>query len=463
MKKHLSRRKFIKQSSCAAIGGTTMLSTLCNLKVMNAAAMTNSFVIGSGDYKAIVCLMLSGGNDSFNMLMPTDSAAYAEYSTARTNLAIPKNQIRSLNGTSLGVHPSMEGIQDLFNDGKLSFLANIGTLIEPIGNKTALYDNSAQVPLGVFSHSDQQQQWQTSIPHSRSAIGWGGKVADILGSQNSNPNISMNISLAGSNIFQKGNNTTEYTLHRHDGSIGIYGYEDEWLFATQKNNAIDNMIESSYQDKFKQAFVDVIRISRDANLEFADALENGPEINTIFSDTDLSASMKMVARTISIRETLGMKRQIFFVESGGWDHHDEVLLAQEEMLREVSDAMAEFNAAMEELNVSDCVTTFSMSEFGRTLNSNGNGTDHGWGGNVMVMGGAVNGGQIYGEYPSLELGSDIELGGGVFIPKLSPDEYFAELALWLGVSSGDLVDLFPNIGNFYSPGSSNNPIGFLNL
>ena len=171
----------------------------------------------------------------------------------------------------------------------------------------------------------------------------------------------------------------------------------------------------------------------------------------------------MIAKTIAARNTLNVNRQIFFVEFGGWDHHDEVLDSQNEMLAVLSDAMKEFSDAMAEIGTDDCVSTFTMSEFSRTLTSNGNGTDHAWGGNVMAMGGPVNGGNIYGNYPSLELNNSIEVGGGVLIPQLSCDEYFAELAMWFGVNNSDLADIFPNLGNFYSIGSSNPPIGFLNI
>ena len=191
------------------------------------------------------------------------------------------------------------------------------------------------------------------------------------------------------------------------------------------------------------------------------AATEGIVLNTDFTDNYLSQSFHMVAKTIAARETLGMTRQIFFIDYGGWDHHDEVLVAQEEMLTEVDTALSEFNAALKELNLFDCVTTFSTSEFGRTLTSNGNGTDHAWGGNVFVMGGAVQGGNIFGEYPSLELNNNLEIGGGVIIPTTSVDEYFADLALWYGVPPSELHILFPNIGNFYDVGSGNSPLGIM--
>ncbi len=170
----------------------------------------------------------------------------------------------------------------------------------------------------------------------------------------------------------------------------------------------------------------------------------------------------MAAYSIAAHEDLGMKRQIFFIEYGGWDHHDEVLNNQNVMFEELDTAIGEFTDAINELGLGNQVTTFSLSEFGRTLTSNGNGTDHAWGGNVMVFGGEVLGKRIYGDYPTLALNSNIELGSGVLIPQLSADQYFAELALWFGISPSELSTIFPTLTNFYQPGG-NPPIGFLNI
>ncbi len=462
-----SRRNFIKKASCAAVGYTTLFSTLNSLKAANAAAITNSSVLLGGDYKALVCLMFSGGSDSFNMLIPAGNAEYNEYATTRTNLAIPQNDLLSINpttsdGKSYGLHPAMSNIQNLFESEKIAFLTNVGSLVEPT-SKTNYEQGTTDLPLGLFSHSDQQMHWQTGTPDLRSPIGWGGKIADLLQSTNNNQNISMNISLSGSNVYQAGNNTVEYAINAYDGSYGITGYDGGGLFNQLRTAAIDSLLEKQYQDVFKQSYMNTLNTAKIGHEEFSTAIDGINPFNTQFSDNDLSQSFHMIAKTIAARQTLGMSRQIFFVNYGGWDHHDEVLSAQNEMLLEVDSALSEFNSAMEEINMNDCVTTFSISEFGRTLTSNGNGTDHAWGGNVMVMGGAVNGKDIYGTFPSLELNSGQEIGGGVLIPTTSSDEYFAELAMWYGVSSTDLPLILPNIGNFYSPSGSTPPIGFMNI
>ncbi|HLF64417.1 MAG TPA: DUF1501 domain-containing protein [Saprospiraceae bacterium] len=465
--KGLSRRNFIGQASCAAVGYSTLLSSLVNLKAINAAAFANSSVNDGDDYKALVCFMQSGGNDSFQMLLARSAAEYAEYASTRSNLAIPQNEILPIypvtpDGREFGVHPSMAQVQQLFNDRKLAFISNIGTLIDHT-DPTDYYSYQG-LPLGLYSHADQIQQWQTGLPHVRAAQGWGGKVADLIHDMNLNQDISMNVSLAGTNIFQTGQSTIEYALDPYNGSIGIYGYgpTETWdVFNILRTQAIDNMLEQEYQDMFKKTYVDVVRKSRDANLLFQGALEAVPELQTQFTDNYVSQSFHMVARTMAARQALGMKRQIFFIDFGGWDHHDEVLQNQLEMLGIVSTALNEFNTALEELNLSECVTTFTMSEFSRTLTSNGNGTDHAWGANVMVMGGKVRGGEIFGQFPSLATNGPRVVSDGVLIPTTSTDEYFAEMAMWFGVPKSDLTTIFPNLGNFYDIGSSNNPIGFL--
>lgn len=463
--KHMNRRKFLGTASCAAIGTTTFFSTLFNLGMANAAAGRTAKSLGTtNNYKAMVCILLAGGNDSFNMLVPTENNAYNDYANTRSNLALAQNSLLGLTPTGgsqipLGVHPAMPEVQQLFNSGRLAFVSNVGTLVEP--TTLAQFNNgSANLPLGLFSHADQIQQWQTSVPQNRSALGWGGRMADILQGMNNNQNISMSISLSGRNVFQAGNSTSEYTIRpTGTGSIGIEGYNGPSALDQIKTSAVDNLMEQQYTDMFKKTYADVISNAQDTHELFSTAV-GGVNLNTTFSNTNLSQSMNMIARTIAARNTLDVCRQTFFITFGGWDHHDELTNNQNAMLAVVSQALNEFNNAMNELGVADDVTTFTISDFGRTLTSNGNGTDHAWGGNVMVMGGGVNGGQVYGSYPDLALNNSLDVGNGVLIPTISTDEYFAELAQWFGVSNSDLQNIFPNILNFYTPGS-NPPIGFM--
>ncbi|MEL6831615.1 MAG: DUF1501 domain-containing protein [Bacteroidota bacterium] len=468
-KSGMSRRKFLGTASCAAIGSTTFLTSLLNLGLANSlAGMSRPSITSGGDYKALVCILLAGGNDSFNMLVPRTSSHYAEYAGTRSNLALPQGNLLPLhfidnNGKQFGLHPSMPEVQQLFNSNKLSFICNIGTLVEPT-TKSQYLNGSVSVPVGLLSHADQIQQWQTSIPQTRSSKGWGGRMADILQAGNDNQNISMNISLSGTNIFQVGNNATEYAIRAAaGGSVGIRVLEGSSPLNNALRSGAESLLAQQYQDIFKSTFADKINDSQANHEEFSAAISTAPGLTTQFSNNPVSANMEMIAKTIAVRDTLGVNRQTFFVNFGGWDHHDGVLDNQTAMLGVVSKALAEFQAAMEELGVADCVTTFTASDFGRTLTSNGNGSDHAWGGNVMVMGDSVNGGQIFGEYPSLALGGADDVGGAILLPTLSTDEYFAELSRWFGVSSGDLSYVLPNIDHFYDPSSSSLPIGFMNL
>jgi uncharacterized protein (DUF1501 family) len=471
MGKHkVSRRKFLGQASCAAIGTTTAMNSILNLDMMGAltAPTLKPLRRRSEDYKAMVCILLAGGNDSFNMVVPTSTDQYNTYQTSRSNLALPSGDLLPLNytdgnGVNYGLHPAMPEVQQMFNDGKIAMLANVGTLVEPT-TKAQVLSQSVQLPLGLLSHSDQAKHWQTSIPQSRNANGWGGRIADIVNSLNANQNVSMNISLAGTNVFQLGANNTEYSVQNFgSGSVGIQVLDSEQLFEQVIGGGVESLLNQQYQDIFKQTYREKILSSQGQHTEFSQAIEGVNPFATMFSDNSLSRDLSMVAKTIAANETLDMQRQTFFVTLGGWDHHDDVLDNQMAMLSMVSQAMNEFNSAMEEIGMADCVTTFTVSDFARTLSSNGNGTDHGWGGNCMVMGGAVAGGTIYGQFPDLAIGSDVEVGGGgVIIPGLSTDEYFAELAMWFGVQDSDMEYLLPNLENFFNVGSGQ-PIGFMNL
>lgn len=469
MSKKYSRRAFLGTASCAAIGSTTFFSTLFNLQSMSAASLSNAryFTGGGGeDYRALVCIMLGGGNDSYNMLVPTNTSDYNDYKNIRSNLALAKNTLLSLspntfNQKTLGIHPSMPEIKTLFDQGKLAFVNNVGTIVEPT-SKTS-YNSGSKLPFGLFSHIDQDQQWQTSVPQTASSTGWAGRLADMVQSANTNQNISMNISLSGKNVFQLGQQASEYSiLPTGNGSVGMNGFNGTTTFDQIRTGAVKSLMEKQYQDIFKDTYAGIVNASQNTHELFSAAIGNST-LSTAFSASDLSQRLKMVARTIKVRQALGVKRQTFFVRFDGWDHHDEVLNNQSQMLAILSKAMSEFQTALAELNVEDCVTTFTASDFARTLTSNGNGTDHAWGGNVMVMGSKVKGKDIYGNYPTLRLNTDIEVGGGVMIPQISTDEYFAELALWYGVSKGDLTTLFPNIGNFYNTMSSAAPLGFMNI
>ncbi|MCC6814988.1 MAG: DUF1501 domain-containing protein [Saprospiraceae bacterium] len=462
-KRIYSRRKFIGQASCAALGSTTILNTLINLKAFNSLALSNSSL--DPEYKAIVCINLSGGNDSYNMLVPYINSEYSVYKAVRSNLALNKQDLLKLRITNqpnkeYGLHPAMPELAAMIDSSEAAIVANVGTLLAPT-TKDDFYNNKVPLPLGLFSHSDQGSHWQTGIPQSRTNIGWGGRMSDLIHDMNANDKISMNISLEGTNYFETGNDMVEYVVDPYNGAIGINGYRPGMydVFNMHKTAGIDSLLNQTYSDVFKKTYVDILRNSRDGQLQFQDELEKGPDIKTTFSDNYLSESLKMIARIISVHQQLGYKRQIFYVNYSGWDHHDEVLDNQNTMLGEVSRSMKEFRDALVELKLFNQVTTFSISEFGRTLTSNGNGSDHAWGGNCFVMGGSVSGAKMYGKYPSLDLKSNLNIYEGSIIPTTPVDLYFADLALWMGVAKSDLKYVLPNIGTFYDVNSSNKPLG----
>jgi len=464
MAKHkYSRRDFLGAAPCLALGTTTLFSSLINLKAMNSLMGTTAVV--GGEYKALVCILLSGGNDSYNMIIPRSDNEYQEYATVRSNLAIPQNELLPItpntsDGREYGLHPSMSGLQALFDSGNAAFVNNVGTLVEPV-TKSQIESQSANLPLGLLSHIDQAMHWQTAFPQERSSTGWGGKMADILKSMNTNDEVSMNISLGGNNIFQRGEEVTEFAIN-NDGGVSVFGYGSPEPFLNLMTADISSMNNKEYEDVFKDSYKGVLKRSIDSNEFFNEAIENLDDLNTQFTNSNsLSRDLRMVAQSIAAKDSLGAKRQIFFVEVGGFDTHDDLGNQHANLLSNIDTALTEFYAATEELGVSDCVTTYTISDFARTLTSNGNGTDHAWGGNTIVMGGAVKGKEMYGDYPIIGLNTNLELGGGVLIPTTAADQYFAEIALWFGISPNDLSLILPNIGNFYDTSSTAAPLGFL--
>ncbi len=457
-KTNVTRRQFLKRSGKAGIGAAALLGSAQMGMMASASAQTNN------DYKALVCVLLAGGADSFNMLVPTDSAGYQEYKTTRTDLALPQSALLTLNnsennGRTLGLHPQLTGLQGLYNQGKLAFLSNVGTLVEPT-TPDMLHSGAAKLPLGLYSHSDQISQWQTAVPDFRSGTGWGGRMADILMAQNTNKRISMSISTAGSNEFQGGRLTDFYNIVPGDTPAPTLNLDPTNNADIQQ--AIDQMYgNASFTNVFRRAYTKVFNDSVSANTEFVDAIKAGQPISTSFGHDPFSQQLQVIARTIAANQLLGMRRQTFFVTYGGWDHHDETIANMERMLKPLNDGLLAFQQAMQELGLEQNVTTFTSSDFARTLSSNGRGSDHGWGGNAMIMGGAVKGGSVYGTYPSLALGNPLDTGRGVLMPTTSLDLYFSELAMWFGVSPAELGDILPNLGRFHDVSRSGVPIGFM--
>ncbi|MEO0899143.1 MAG: DUF1501 domain-containing protein [Bacteroidota bacterium] len=468
--KKYSRRSFLSTLSagCASVGITSLLSGITNMGLMNAAAAANRNIYSpTNNYKALVCILFQGGNDSFNMLIPRGTTEYNDYATIRTNLAIPKNQILPLNplntmSKQVGLHPNLPGLKQIFDNGDLAFVSNVGALVEPLTKST--YENDIGLkPRGLFSHSDQQKHWQTSVPQSRNhATGWAGRLADILYTSNQNQNVSMNIALDTGNVLQKGNTVVPYVIKSsgNGGSVVLSGSSNNNFYETLKRQTLDNLLDASYQNILEKGYTNSVQNAIGTSFEFNSAISNAPLINTTFPSTTLGNRLKLTAKTIASRSQLNVQHQTFFVSVGGFDTHASVQDHNDQMTM-IDQAIKAFYDSLVELGVQNDVTTFTMSDFGRKLISNGTGSDHAWGGNAFVIGGSVNGQRIYGDYPDLAQGSALEFGGGRIIPTLSCDEYYAELALWFGASSADLYQILPNINNFWIPNSNNGPIGFM--
>ena len=457
----MTRRGFLSHSCSLGIASATVASTMLQLGLSRTAAAQSA-----PGYKALVCILLAGGNDSYNMLVPTDNDQYGEYNSIRADIALPRNELLALpgttaNGRSYGVHPGMPELQSLFANGDAAMIANVGTLLEAF-DAAAVQAGIAKLPLGLYSHADQIAQWQTAVPNGRIAQGWGGRIADLMQDVNLANGVSMNISLSGSNIFQSGNQVGEYSIEAAgNGAPRLNAYNDGTEFGAFKKRMVDELLNVQQQHIFRREYSRRLRRAIDAHAVFVDAIQTSPNLGTEFSPHYFSQALRQIARVIGARDALGATRQTFFVTVGGWDHHDDVLDNQANMLPAVSQGLQEFRDALVELGVFNEVTTFTTSDFGRTLTSNGKGSDHGWGGHHIVMGGSVNGGSIYGDYPILSASNPLDVGRGVYAPTTSVDEYFAELARWFGVPASELDQVLPNVRNFYSPESGQPPMGFL--
>jgi len=453
MANDLPRRKFLRQAACSAVGTSALISTIMDLYAVNAAAQS------APDYKALVCIFQFGGNDSSNMLVPRSGGPYGSYAAIRGALALPQGQILPISplnpdGIDFGLHPSMIGLQALFQQQKVAFVRNVGTLVAPVTRQQYMQGGSA-IPSQLFSHSDQTLQWQTSYTARNGPVtGWGGRIADLLTSLNGTSQVSLSIALNGSNTFQIGENVFQLQISPW-GTVSLEGYDVEHPMDPE-TRAMSREIRREHANVFEQAYAATVRRALDSDAFVKAALESQPAITTVFPDTWLGSQLQMAARMIQAQAALGQRRQIFFCGIGGWDTHDEQLQDHADLLAELSTAMTAFYLATAEIGKANQVTTFTASDFGRTFASNGRGSDHGWGGHHIVMGGAVQGGRLYGRYPQLVIEGPDDTDSGRWIPTTSVDEYAATLARWFGVPASDMPLVFPNIGRFAAPN-----LGFL--
>jgi uncharacterized protein (DUF1501 family) len=385
------------------------------------------------------------------MVVPRSDAEYNAYAQSRQNLAIAKDQllpINALNGNGVlyGMHPSMQGVASLFESARCAVMANVGPLIAPM-TKAQYQEKSVPLPPQLFSHNDQQDQWHSLRGQATSKSGWAGRIADLLASQVSSQQLALNVSLSGNTLFQAGNVATPYIM----GASGATTFTGMGSGAagTARKTGFTNVASATYGSVYERAYADVQKRA----LKYADlvngALAAAPPLTTAFpTGSTLATQLQTVAKMIAVRDRLGMSRQVFFVATGGFDTHDDQLQDQPGLLGNVSASLAAFHAATVELGVAEKVTAFTQSDFGRTLTSNGDGSDHAWGGVQLVVGGAVKGRTIYGRYPVLAINGADDVGGGRMIPAISSDQYAATLARWFGVADADLPKIAPSIGNF---------------
>ncbi len=451
-----SRRAFLKRTAALGIAGSATPF------VMNLATIGEAAAAVATDYKALVCVFLYGGNDSANTLVPYDQATYNLYAALRPNIAIPRASLGATvikpvtalpGGVEYAFAPELASLLPIFRSGKMAAVLNVGTLIQPT-TKAQFTAASVPLPPKLFSHNDQQSFFQASSPEGATS-GWGGRMGDLLQSGNGNATLTC-INASGNAVFMSGKSATQY-------SVGLYGPAPLWdnaptLFSSATANSVmRSLITAPRTHILENEYSRVSKRSADAFDPVANAIANAPAFATPWeSHNPLSVQLNVVARMIAASGQLAAKRQVFFVSLGGFDVHDGLPSRQPQLLKTLAEALKSFYDTTVELGISDKVTTFTASDFGRTIVNNQDGSDHGWGSTHFVMGGAVKGNQFYGKSPVWANDGPDDVGQGRLLPSTSVDQYAATLATWFGISDSQMSTVLPYIGNY-----SNRNLGFV--
>jgi uncharacterized protein (DUF1501 family) len=438
----VNRRSFIKYASLAAAGNAAALRPF---GALNALAQSTT------DYKALVCVFLYGGNDANNTLIQFDTAGYNNYSTIRGPLAIPQNQLLQLGALpNFALNPNLPDIATLFNNKNAAIVANVGTLVEP--TTKAQYLAGQTVPTNLFSHPDQQLEWQNAAQSGATSTGWAGRIADTISSSyNPGSSIPMITSVAGDTLFCNGSASTPVSVS--PGNLGGASCSEGTTECGAQLATAQALLQFSSGLTLVQADNSITGNAYNYANVLTAATASVTPLKTVFpTGNGLAAQLQQIAQIIQVRAALGVSRQIFFCGIGNFDTHSNQLALQNALLASISPALSAFYNATVEMGVQNSVTSFTMSDFSRTFQPNSNtGTDHAWGSHHIVMGGAVKGGQMYGTFPTLALnGPDDSGSNGRWVPSTGSVQYAATLASWFGVSAAQMPTIFPNIGSFAS-------------
>jgi uncharacterized protein (DUF1501 family) len=444
-----SRRAFLKRSAALGLAGVATPFVTSLGAIGEAAAATAT------DYKAMVCIFLYGGNDYANTLTPYDQASYDRYLAARSNIAHTRDSLAATllkpttalaNGRQYALAPTMRSLLPLFDGGKLAPILNVGTLVQPT-TKAQYQANAVRLPPKLFSHNDQQSYFQASSPEGATS-GWGGRIGDVF--QNGNGASALTcINASGNAVYLTGRSAVQYAVGT-GGPVALLNNSRTMYGSAAAATALRGLMTAGPGSLLGDEHARVSKRALDTYAQVSGALAGAPAANFPLFPTgnSLADQLRMVARMISVSSELGAKRQVFFVSIGGFDLHDNLVAQHPALIGRVADAMRAFYDTTVAMGVADRVTSFTASDFGRTLQSNDDGSDHGWGSMHFAMGGAVKGGRLYGTPPAVGNGTVDDVGQGRLIPTTSVDQYAATLASWFGVSDGDLRTVLPNIGNY---------------